>query len=375
MQPVSSRWWKELASGVVIPYRYGLIFDGVGGSQIAGPLFVTDGYVTMDQTNIIRRTCSRVKMTDPTGTLTPSDPSQPLFPEGTELQIMHGLLYPDLTTEVKSLGVFLIEETDSDAGVSPGSTEIWISGSDHGARIARAKFTQPYATDGTSTLDVAIKALIESVLPGMFTYNFIPTTVVPAIATFNVGDDPWASACKLAADSGGYELFPDGFGTLVLRPIVDPLTLPVINPPVGGYVEGPGCQVTELRHTLANGSVPNWVIVISQGSGIAVPLRGDWQDTDPRSYTYIGTLTAGPGSPPVPGSAPYPLTVQKIDTALATTQGAVNAVANAIGLAGKGSFDGVVMWAVGNAAVEQNDVLTLTRQSAGVVGQIGRAHV
>jgi len=370
MQPVSSRWWPAIAAGTCQPYVYCNILSGIGGGIIAGPLFCDDGYGTWDQTNVIRRTITRVKFTDPTGALVPSDPSQPLFPDGTLIQPFHGLQYADGTTEVKSLGGFLIEETDADAGVSPGATEIWVSGSDLGAFIGRAKFTQPYATDGVSTTDVAIKAVLAAVLPNTtFAFNFTSTTFVPAIATANIGDDPWAFCCTLAANAG-YELFFDPLMNLIFRPVADPSTLPIVNAGLASnpYVQGPGCVITELRHTLTNVPAPNWVIVIAQGSGITTPLRADWQDTDPSSPTYIGVLSNGPGSYPIPGTGKYPLTVQYISTAIPTTQAAVQAYANAIGLAGKGLLDGIIMWTQGNAALEPDDVLAVTLDVAGVRG-------
>ena len=356
MQPVSARWWPTYQSSNIHTVSFANVFAGVGGQQIAGPLQVTAGQVVVDQNNVIRRTCSQVKMVDYTGgVVTPSDPSEPLFPDGAEAQIWHGLVYPDGTQEVKSLGVFLLEEVDAWSGQQAGSTEIWISGADHGARIARAGLTQPYQTDGTSTLDVQVKALLTAALPGVpFVYNFAPSTHVPAQALLNIGDDPWAQACTLVA-SGGYELFPDPLGVITLRPVQDPSA----KQSVASYIEGQGSWFFQAKKILKNTAVPNWVIVISQGSNIATPIRADWQDTDPRSYTYIG-------SPP--GSGTYPLTVQKVQTSLATTQPQAQAMANAIGLAAKGLFDGAYLMIPTNAALDADDVLTVTRGAAGIVG-------
>src|SRR5580698_9828122 len=127
MQPVSSRWWGAYGAANIHTVCYGIVYDGVGGQEIAGPLRVFYGQVIVDQTNVIRRSCSQVKMVDPTGSITPSDPSEPLFPDGAEIQIFHGIQYPDGTQEVVSLGVFLIEEVDVWSGQQAGATEIWIS--------------------------------------------------------------------------------------------------------------------------------------------------------------------------------------------------------------------------------------------------------
>jgi len=366
MQAVTEAYESALASDVVELYRFINVFETIGGSKIAGPILVIDssGEVVCDQTALIRRTFTNVQCVSTDSKLIPSDPTTPLWPDGAEAQLWHGVMYPDGSTEVKSLGVFLLTDVVADLGADPGAVVITMSGTDHGGRIQRALFTQPYATDGVSDVGTAIQDVITTVLPNVtFQYNFSPSSFVPAVANANVGDDPWQFCCTLASGAG-MELFADPFGVITLQPVVDPSTLPVVRQ----FVQGPNCVVNELKHTLSNDSVPNWVIVISQGSGVATPLRADWQDTDPSSYTYIGELSNGPGSYPVAGTGNYPLTIQYVTTSLCTTQDQAQAMANAIGLAGKGLFDGIIMYIPTDASLDANDVIAVTFARAGVVG-------
>ena len=204
------------------------------------------------------------------------------------------------------------------------------------------------------TADVTIGGLVQDRLPGV-PMNLTPSTSVLAPVAFNVGDDPAklildqalaASTIEADGDVVGMEAYFDQVGTFTLAAVADPAGLVT----TAAYTEGPTCTFTSLTRTLSNKGIPNWIIVVSQGSNVGTPLRSDWQDLDPQSPTYL--------------YGPYPTTVQHVTTAIATTQAQVDAMALALGTARLGTFDALTMNYLGDPAHDAGDVVTVTRQAS-----------
>lgn len=221
--------------------------------------------------------------------------------------------------------------------------------------------TTPAAhTAGTTMFtgaDTTLGWIVQDRLP-LCPMRLTPSTTPLAAAAFNVGDDPTAllasqalAAGDAATGLGAYEVYFDQIGTFIADPIPDPAELA----PSAIYSEGVNCVFTELQRTLSNKGVPNWIIVISQGSGVAVPLRGDWQDTNPGSATFIGS--------PI-GTADYPVTVQSVQTSACTTQDQVDAMAQSLGQAALGIFDGMQVTYFGDPAMDAGAVVLLTRNAS-----------
>ena len=357
--------------------------------------------------------------------LVPNSAGDLLFPDGTEAVVYKGFRYADGSTEVVPQGRFLIESTKTVDGGAGGQYDLYvqIDGSDRMASLARNEFSQAYTTvpsststttlaasgaitvtpatpmtlaapcivtvdaesmsvsyvdpangaltvtaggrgaNGTTaashavgapittTADVTLATLIQSRLPGV-PMNITPSTYTLTPASYSIGDDPSTFIGTQALSAGapgsslGMEVYFDRTGTIVLVPIVDPTTLA----PVVSYVEGPGTIMLELQRTLGNKGIPNWIIVVSQGSNVATPLRADWQDLNPASPTYLY------------GS--YPTTVQTYTTSLATTQQQVQGMANALGQAALGKFDGLIVSTLGDPAFGDGDVALVTRSAS-----------
>jgi hypothetical protein len=212
---------------------------------------------------------------------------------------------------------------------------------------------QAYAVNDiiSETADVTCAGLIQSRVPGV-PMNVTPSTFTLAPAAYAVGDDPSAFIAAQALAAGCEQYF-DRTGTWVFTPIVDPATLSV--DPNCNMVEGQrGTTFTQLQRTLSNQGVPNWIIVISQGSNIPTPLRADWQDTNPNSYTYI--------------DGNYPTTIEVVQTSSATTQAQAQAMANALGLTAQGLFDAMQVTFLGDPAIGDGDVISLTRSASRMSG-------
>jgi hypothetical protein len=347
-------------------FAYADIWQSINGVKLLSKVPVIAGTVNIDRNNAIRRRVSNLTfLPDAAGLLMPIvGGTGLLYPTGVEIQLYKGCVYQDGSAEVASLGRFLLEETD----VNSDQTGVTLVGTlqDRGYTISRAKFTSPYTTDGVSTLDVVIKAIlttgINNQVAGIANLcNFTPSTFVPAIQTFNIGDDPWQGVQTLAA-SGGMEIFPDKNGVLVLQNIVDPITVT----PCAVYLEGSWAAPTAIKRTIANTNVPNVIVGISSGSGITTPLQTYWWDNTPTSITYYASGVPGTTLPVRSGASVYPTLVQTFNTSAATTLAQLQQMVNSLGLSYIGTLEGAVITIRDNPAHDVNDVVTLQRVVGGI---------
>jgi hypothetical protein len=417
--PVSDKWGPALTADIFTPYSYVDVFENYKSSAPLNttPMLVISGTVNFDSTASVRRTASQVTFV-PTPELldiVPNTGTDLLFPDGAEIEVHKGFVYPDGTTETAPQGRFLIENAvtlDSNSGGTYNLT-VAVDGSDRMATIARNEWTDGYSTvpimqnstsvpssgavnltpyfpitgvapfvvyidleqmlvtfvdpstgilyvsaadrgyNGTTqaahsigayivtTADVTIAGIVQNRLPGV-PMSITPSSYLLAPAAFNMGDDPTALIASSAL-AASYECFFDQAGVFIAEPIADPASIA----PTASYSEGPSCTFTELQRTLSNKGVPNHIIVISQGSNIPTPLRGDWYDVNPASPSYI--------------FGPYPTTVVVVQTSLATTQPQVDAMAQALGTAALGTFDGMQITYLGDPAMDAGCVVTVTR--------------
>ena len=237
---------------------------------VISTLSVVGGNAQMDATQSTRSSC-HLTLQDPTGALVPNAASDILQPySGYTLQLRRGIQYGDGSTETFPLGVFWpynppVQDTGS-------GLQITIDGYDTSKIIARSRWTTPYnVAGGTNTAD-AIRALINSRMTGLL-YNVTRTNSTVPATTFGADtsqNDPWNDAQALAA-SDGMEVFFDANGVVVIRPVVNPDTAPV----VAVYDDGPNCTVTEFDRTNNGDVIYTGVIVTSEGSGVPSPIRSE----------------------------------------------------------------------------------------------------
>jgi hypothetical protein len=356
MQNMTQWWAPGHAETVLEVVAYAEIWPGIDGGSKLATLPITAGQVQIDDTNAVRRQCSGVQMVlDPAlsslGPLVPQEASDYLFPDGNEIVLYKGLKYPSrpfyanaptislpwvnggqpFAGEVARLGTFLIEEVD--IAESKGALTITVAqGLDRAETIDRGQMTQPYSTSG-SPLWQEVQNLIALSAPGLFLNSgslSLPTQIPPP-TTWQIGTGPFTAAMQLA-QAAACEVFLDVDGSPFLQPVPDPKTLPV----VAEYAEGEDCIFNEVSRKLVNAGVPNWIIVIAQGSNIATPLRSD------------------------------PTTIQVIQTSIANQQTQVDAMATAAGYAMTGMLEQATIGIRDNPAHDAGDVVAITRARAGL---------
>lgn len=347
--------WADaiLADGLQI-VTVGEVYAGINGPLLATINNITNGTVKIDQTNANRRTCSDIFMAIDASTtyLVPGVNSGDLFPDGGELFLQKGLVYPDGTTQLQPLGRFLIETPKVTRAVNgAGSLVIDLSGTDRSGTVARSLFTQPYATDGVSTVDVAIMAILNMQVPQLTAFAFAASPLVPPVASYAVGDNAW-TACQALAALDSKELFfdPSVNAVCILRDIPDATVAPI----AAVYNADLSSIITQNTRGLSNIDVPNVILAQSQGSGVAIPLQAMWFDNNPLSPTYYG-----PAGPPVPPAGSYPTTVSVITVSGITDLPTLQAMANTAGAAQQGRFETCDTYIRDDPARDASDVVTI----------------
>jgi hypothetical protein len=326
------------------------------GEVLQATLVVEDSSsVTVDRNNVIRSTCSAV-LTDPyAGTpqaIVPSTAQGFLNPYGNELVLYRGITFSDATQELIQLGVFGLEGVDIDDGAN--DLVITLTGGDRGVACQHAGFPDVYTIPPGTNVGAAIQTLIASLQTGLtITYAFAATSAVTPTTpiVYNIGTDPWSSACDLAA-SIGYELFFDPAGVCTFLPVPNPLSQPISMT----YVEGVGNTAVHLKRTISRTNAPNYIIRDGQGSGIATPVRGIAQDTNPTSPTYVG------------GS--YGVQRDYNSSSLYTDQPTAQAAADADLLLALGTIESLEVQAVPKDDTHVDDVVSVTRARSGLTAQL-----
>jgi len=229
---------------------------------------------------------------------------------GAEIVVARGLVLPDGAEELVPLGVFVLdadlEETED------GS--ITVSAGDRSRRISRARWTDPYTVPAGSVVGDAIADLLRACWPDCPIGTSLATAdklTGAKLAYLDGADsDPWKDARALAA-SAGLDLYFDGDGMAQVRDTPDPESDPVC----WTYQAGEeGVVLGRTRKAMLTQQY-NGVIVTAEGSGVAVPKRGEAWDEDPNSPTY----SDGPmGRVPMFYGSPLLTTQDDVDSAAET---------------------------------------------------------
>ena len=343
MRPVTSRFLDAIARSHILATRAAVLDQD--GAQVGDALPVTDGTVTLDATAATRGRADLTVIDDGSLGLVPDSATSVLAPYGNEVRVERGVLYPDGTDELVSLGVFRLDDVETtDQGAA---LEIRIVGLDRSARFIDARFEEPYQLAAGQTGDAAILAVLQAAWPDL-AYDFTATTLLTPAAIGEEGGDRWQFAQSIAT-SVGMELYFDGDGVAVLRPVTRPSDSPVVQ-----LVEGDGGLLLPPtgRRWTRQGAF-NRVIATGEATDTDTPpARGVATDDDPLSPTYY----FGPfGKVPRFYSSPF----------IATDQHAIDA-AEAILSRELGTTQQVQFGSVVNAALEPGDVAQITRQRAGI---------
>jgi len=308
------------------------------GALIEGDLPVTAGNVAVDAAAAIRRRCT-LTLADPSGTLTPHTPADPLAPYGNEVH-----LYRGVAGDEAPLGVFRIEQASSS---DAGSVTVQIAGYDRAGIVQEARFETPYVINSGQNYATEIQALILNRYPSA-TFSFASTSRTTPLLVFEEGADPWEQAQKMAANIG-MELFFDPTGTCVLRPEPDP------NDPAAAittYSEGSNAVITSVTNNLSAKPAYNKFIVTGEPINGSAPVRAEAFDNNPASPTYYyGTF----------GKRPRFYRSQFI-----TTTAQAQETADAFLLRELGGSEQLTFAAVPNPAHDVGDIVRVVRARLGV---------
>lgn len=366
MQTVSSRWLPALALDHIVKVSAQIIVGGIGGQASTQALTIESGSVSVDITRPIRRSLS-LTIVDPLGTLIPQTPADLLHPDaGNEIVVSRGIDYGDGSTpELMQLGRFSLDTVKlTDPGATAAVT-IAITAYDRAWRVQRAKWTDVFQLSAGTDYATAIHQILDNRVPGL-TYNFAPTlnadgsqNTISAAKTLGADPtnaDPWKDAQDLAAVAGMW-LYFDEQGVCTLAPILDGTT----QAPVVSYTDfsamavptAPALPYLTGSRTLT-ADKPNHVLVVSSGTAIVPPVRGEAFDTNLSSPTRFG--------------GPYGNVVESVSTSVVSTAAGAQIMANGLLKAQAGDADAVGFSTIPNPAHQENDLVQVIRPSLGVSG-------
>lgn len=366
MQPVSSRWLPALRLSHIVRTSAQIIVGGIGGQASTQALAINSGSVSVDITRPIRRSLA-MTIVDPLGTLIPQTPADLLHPDaGNEIIVSRGIDYGDGSPpEMMQLGRFSLDTVKLTDPGDTAAVTIAITAYDRAWKVQRAKWTDVYQISTGTPYDQAIRNLIDNRVPGL-QYNFSPTlnadgsqNTVPSPVILGADPtqaDPWKDAQTLAAAAGMW-LYFDWWGACTLSPILDGTT----QAPVVSYTDfsamavslAPALPFLSGSRTLT-ADKPNHVLVVSSGTSIVPPVRGEAIDNNPSSPTRLG--------------GPYGNVVDAVSTSLVDTPAAAQNMADGLLMAQAGDADAAGFTAIPNPAHQEADVVQLLRPRLGING-------
>lgn len=350
--PVTARYLAAIASNNV---RYSASVTVLSGGQpVPGytNLPVEAATVSVSRTQAQRSTLT-VQLTPSLpglGYIVPARLADPIAPNGNELALTAGLVYPDGTTETVPCGIFPIQTvTVTDTG---NDLTMQVTCADRSWSISRRALQHPVAVGTSVTLDQAIRQIVSANTSGLpsFAYSIAPTTQLAAPATYHEGQDPWQAALDLAV-AAGFELFFDRYGNLASRPVPAPGTIAVAWAATHATQAGP----LAVSRTFTANQVVNDITVFSTATTVTPPVRGNASDTNPGSPTYTGGNF---------GDIP-----SYYSSTVITTAAAAQAAAQGLLTVSLGKIDSLTLTVVPNPAVDVDDVYTVTRPRAGLNGE------
>ena len=228
---------------------------------------------------------------------------------GAEIVVSRGLLLPG-GEELVPLGVFIL---DADLDEAEDGT-ITVSAADRSQRISRARWTDPYTVPAGTNVGDGLADLLTTCWPdcpiGVTLGAISKVTTAKVVYLDGEDSDPWKDARAFAASSG-HDLYFDAAGEVQVRDTPDPESDPVC----ATYYAGEKAIILTQTRSARLSQMYNGVIVTAEGSGVAIPKRGEEWDEDPNSPTYCD----GPmGRVPLFYSSPLLTTQDDVDSAAQT---------------------------------------------------------
>jgi hypothetical protein len=321
------------------------------GEVIAEDLKVAGGRIDYDRRASSLARCS-VEFAEPLR-LPDGGSTDVLSPYGYELQIRRGVKFRNGDTELVSLGVFPIQESDID-GVTLRTS---VSALDRSQRVRDARLEEPYEIPAGTLFEVALKALVSGLSEGGIA---VPSTYVSGIEysltsppfttpllVFDAQADRWDAAQSMATATGS-ELYFNGDGRLTMRLEPDVRTAAS----VWDVDEGVDGVLISASVARSRRSAYNRVVAYSTNASTGEVFRGVATDDDPSSPTYYD---GGFGRKPRFYASPLIASTAQAEASAASILRANLGVARSITLS-----------AVTNPALEPGDVVRVARSSLGL---------
>lgn len=319
------------------------VLDGVTGQILREITTVENGGVTLDASAAIRGRCDITLIDDGFQDLIPATPRDMLAPYGNELRIGRGVRFPDGTAEAVSLGVFRMRQVATE-DIGSAAT-IHITGLDRWSRLVDARFEAMYVVPGGTNVITAIRNIAQDAWPGIPT-DLGTTNYTTPQRIAERGTDRDAIMQDLARSIGS-ELYFDGTGTLVRRPIA----LATDN---SRWIitEGDGGALLSAGRAWDSERVYNKVIASGEPLDDTPPVCAEAWDDNPMSPTYYH----GPF-----GKRPRFYVSQMLTSTQQAADAAAGILAGAIGTSQQVSFEQLV-----DPTMEPGKVVQIMRERLGL---------
>lgn len=345
MYSTTTAFQSAILNSHKIATRVDLLTGGVVTTTLTNK--ATGGYITLDRAADSRR-AAYITLSDETGTLVPTGgSSDTLNLYGTEFAPYRGITYPDGTTELIPLGIFVI--TNMEVAESGAGLYIKISGKDRSQRVRRALLTDTYVIASGTNVVNAIKGILQARMPGIQFSSVDSTPYTTPLLVYDVGSDPWKIAVDLGA-SIGYDVYFDANGKCNIKQYVNPYTKYTAD---FTYQEGDSNTMLSTQRYYKDDEHINWHVFTSEVSG-STPLRAEAKDTNANSPTYV--------------YGPYGYVVKHTALSNVTSQAGLQSAANRALAQSLGSTDLAYIVATPNPALDIDDLLYVKRAASKVDG-------
>jgi hypothetical protein len=337
MWPVSDKFLKAVESSHQIEVRADLYYDG---NLLQEGLPITSGSVSISRRSGVRRTMSLNLAT----TGAPNLLTDPLLPNGSEIQLFRGIKFSDSDLEMVPLGVFRIDATQ----IKRPYFEMVVSGSDRSIMLQDDKFLGPEEATAATIRDEIKRLVGESVAGSVVIDDQMTST--DAMWSDAVWDKERWKAIQDLADSIGADVCFDQIGQFRMRPVATKDTPSVVE--IG---EGFSPVITASDITLDRLSTYN-AIVLTTEMADEEKIEVTMLDEDPDSPTRYG----GPF-----GKRPLFVTAD-----LVTSQAQAQTMASSELAKYQGMPRQMSLSSVPNPALDVNDVITV-----GFLNGVAEIHV
>jgi hypothetical protein len=310
------------------------------------------GYTKIDRTASTWGVCEFTYEPDGTTNTTPTGLTHPVSPNGNELWVWQGFVYPNGSSEYAQLGVFPIETVTINYGQT--GNNVLVDASDRSSTMSRLKSVTSITLAAGTTVVAAIQALITSRIPWatFAVASGVGAFTIPAVLSYPQNTDLWSSSQTIAGGAG-LEVFCRYDGVFVIQPIPNWAMLT----PVFAVSATTNPNLLRGQRVLTRVGVANDILTNGEGTSLAVPVGGRAQNTNPTSPTSI---TGGWGDVP-----------NVITSSLYTSDAQANAGAQAELFEELGQVDTHnPMEIIPNPALQAEDVITGQSSLAGLAAAV-----